>query len=116
MIELAGRTFEIPHPFVWEYADVRGEKIESWRPGVRHEQDPEDPYNGEGIRLADGVGKQFITVVSVHKPGRYPERVFYTREWQDPDGKKFGKHGLRMTTTAALRRRVSGYHYAYEIA
>ena len=39
-----------------------------------------------------------LTVVDIHKPGRFPTRVFYTRQWKDPTAKFSAKPGC------ALRR------------
>lgn len=117
----AGQTFEFPYPFIrdditeYDYdaeADIVTEtKIPSWRPGVRFESDGQ----GDMDTLADGVGRQIVTVVSVHKPGRYPERVFYLRRWVSPDGKGFGKSRLMVKTSVAFRALISGYRYAYEV-
>ncbi|HDZ73736.1 MAG TPA: hypothetical protein ENH55_13405 [Aurantimonas coralicida] len=119
----AGQVLEVVHPFTWDKATVYDEKadatkeIKTWRPGLRFElEDQASPDGGRGIAVAEAEGLQIFTIVSLHKPGRYPERVFYTREWQDPDGKRFGKLHLRVTTTVALRRRINGYAYEYEVA
>ena len=59
------------------------------------------------------MGSMVLTVVDVFKPGRYPARVFYTRQWIDPDGKVFGKSALRMTTVSAFLRRTRGYMHDF---
>jgi len=111
----AGAVFEVPYPFVRVSVRVRdgeggSEKIDSWTPGVTPFDD------GDEYRLrADGMGQMILRVVSVHKPGKYPERVFFTREWVTPEGKRFGKTGLKMLTKAMFVSRTYGYRYVFEI-
>ena len=83
--------------------------VKSWRPGVEWEQD--DEYAAHGV--AEALGEMLLTVVDIHKPGRFPTRVFYTRQWKDPNGKVFGKAGLRITTLDAFRRRLRGYMHEF---
>ena len=85
----------------------------SWAPGVRFE--PMPPYGENAEAVADGEGAMLLTVVSLHKPGRYPTRVFYTRQWRDPDGKVFGDTKLRVTVVSAFRRRLTGYLHEYRV-
>lgn len=119
----AGIFFEVPHPFCWEEASRPGDDPEgpatiyfmSWRPGTR-DGPPEPPDGGGMIPVADGMGLQILTVVSVHKPGRYPARVFYTRKWRDPAGHEFGKPALRMKTVSAFTRLRRGWRHEYELS
>lgn len=122
---MSGRTFTpgdeiaVKHPFLWELATVEmGEDgpvdAMSWRPGVRFELLP--PYGEDSEAIADGEGLMILTVISVHKPGRYPTRVFYTRRWRDPRGKEFGKGALRVKTLNAFRRIASGYQHEFRVA
>ena len=109
-------VFEVDYPFVleeWTEYTIGGPQIlPSWRPGIRNEM-----YGPEGSSelIADGMGKQVLTVVSTHKPGRYPERVFYTRKWLDPSGKSFGVTKLRITTKTNFLRLLRGYRYEFEL-
>ena len=82
--------------------------LEGWKPGVEFEA-----CAGEHYAVAYGLGEMILTIVSIHKPGRFPERVFYTRQWRDPDGKVFGSKKLRMTTTPTFIRRASGYKHEF---
>lgn len=105
------KTYSIRYPFVKDsYFDFSCEedtlKI-GWRPGVNCRKD--DDYHGEFY--AEGEGLMLLTVVSIHKPGKYPERVFYTKSWVSPDGVKFGKPGLKITTFAAFKNQIKGYRY-----
>lgn len=110
MIEI-GKTFTVEnYPFVLDEVtamDVDGvASFTSWRPGSRYVVvGPE----GEADAVYDGLGRQHLTVVSTHKPGRYPERIFYTRQWEDPDGKIFGKLSLRIAAKSKFMRLCRGY-------
>jgi len=115
----AGETYEAVYPFVitrWtiysdgENGETTGEDIQSWRPGCHVYDNPDG-----GVSVAEGIGSCLFTVISVHRPGNYPERVFYTRKWKGPDGKVFGKNDLKITTTGNFRRMLKGYRYDYDI-
>jgi hypothetical protein len=102
------QTFQpFPEPVLpgdWAGLYVTPPEVPTWVPGWRYEDcGPEDVEE-----VWDGEGEQLRTIVSIHKPGRYPTRVFYTRQWRDPDGKVFGKPPLRMTTMQAFRTWLSG--------
>lgn len=105
----------IPYPFVRCKVEVfDGEAprmIESWRPGI---EDWMPNAYCEG-KYADGMGSMTLTEVSRHKPGKYPERVFYTRKFTTPDGVLFGKGGLRMTTATRFARLCKGYAHPFVI-
>ena len=113
----AGDIRRVPYPFYrgtfdeWDEDGVR--PIATWVPGTRLE--PMAPDGGDSDCIADGMGFMRLLVVSVHKPGRYPTRVFYVRKWEDPDGRQFGKGALRMTTLGAFRQLLSGYRHPYEL-
>lgn len=80
----------------------------TWVPGWNYEQrGPEDTE-----MVWDGLGEEIRTIISTHKPGaKWPERVFYVRQWRDPDGKVFGRSNLRITTMQAFRRWASGQRW-----
>lgn len=114
-----GKTYSVRYPFVLEDVELPPDEPEawdkppvmtkSWRPGVEFEQEDE----GQAYGVAEAVGEMLLTVIDVHKPGRFPTRVFYTRQWKDPNGRVFGKGGLRITTLDAFRRRMRGYMHEY---
>jgi hypothetical protein len=114
------QTFEFRYPFVRETyrafdsdEDGSGEiEVPTWKPGVRFENVPPE---GDTRTHADALGLCRLTVVATFKPGRYPERVFFTRTWVTPDGKAFGKPKLRMTTVGAFRTACRGYRYWSEL-
>ena len=106
-----GDVFEVAHPFVREkYGSLDDEgwsEAECWRPGIRWvDNGPEDQTSE-----CDGSGTQILTVVSIHKPGTYPERVFYTRRWRSPGGKEFGKRKLWVKAKSAFSAMLGGYRY-----
>lgn len=110
---MPGMVFEFEYPFVrdvvtlWDCAD--GRTILTWRPGVRMVLVPPD----DAEQVFDAIGRQIATVVSVHKPGRFPMRVFFTRTWLSPDGESFGRGArLRATTMQAFRKLTAGFRHA----
>lgn len=88
-------------------------EVDSWRPGVEFE--PCGPHGEESEAIADGIGKMVLTEVSRHKPGKYPERVFYLRRYITPDGVEFGKPALRIAVASKFRRLCSGYAHEFEM-
>lgn len=106
-----GAVFTNPYPFVRDIgisieADGTVDFV-TWKPGLRA-VGPTSQYD-DGEELADAMGKQILTVVSIHRPGRFPPRVFFTRQWETPDGKRFGKDRCRVTTQQAFRRMAAGF-------
>lgn len=116
----AGAVYERPYPFVRDvrevfYVDSEGgnatDEVPTWKPGVRFEYVQPDGTES----FADALGRVVLTVVSVHKPGRFPTRVFFTRTWIDPEGKAFGKTKCRMTTVPAFKRLAHGYMHQFRL-
>lgn len=115
-----GEVFEAQYPFVrdtWierdEDEEGRGStEVPTWKPGTRYEQVPPE---GRTVTLADGLGRVVLTVVSLHKPGPFPTRVFFTRSWVTPDGKAFGKRKCRVTTVQTFRTLALGYRHDYKL-
>lgn len=110
-----GAVLCVRHPFVrdvYRAPDPDVGDAPCWRPGTRGEAVAPD----DSREVADADGAQIITVVDVHKPGKYPARVFYVRRWRDPDGKEFGSGALRIKTLQAFRRLARGYRFEYEVA
>lgn len=116
-----GQVFNVQYPFVrttWERLDGDDEsgftttEMPGWKPGVRYTQvGPE----GDTRTHMDAFGVMMLTVVSVHKPGKYPTRVFYTRTWINPEGVAFGKGKLRVTSQSAFTGYTRGYRHWGEI-
>lgn len=110
-----GQSFEGAYPFIRDtyttYDNDEYAEIATWRPGCRSEC----VYPDDAEAVSDGVGAILLTIVSIHKPGRYPERVFFTRRWRDPDGREFGKGKLHIVTTEKFRRLSRGYQHEYRV-
>lgn len=120
-----GEVFRVPYPFVrGTFTDytidedgVGAQELPTWSPGVRVEN--WHSPTGEDVpvhtAVADAMGAQTLTVVGVYRPGRFPTRVFYERQWVDPDGKVFGKRNCRVTTVPAFRRLAAGFRVEFEL-
>jgi len=105
-----GAVFTTPYPFVRDtYHSVNG-PIPTWRPGVRVEL-----LSHGWEEVADAVGEMHLRVISTHKPGHYPERVFYTRRWRDPERHMFGASSLKVATTYKFRSLMAGYSSQYRL-
>lgn len=111
-----GSVSEVDYPFTRDDYSGHDEDgpftAKTWRPGVRFEMCAPDDTEA----VADGMGKMVLEIVSTHKPGRWPERVFYTRRWLDPTGKEFGNRRLRIATSQQFRRLANGYRHEYRVA
>ncbi|MET3371971.1 hypothetical protein ABIC89_001012 [Variovorax boronicumulans] len=112
----AGAVFKVPYPFMrieydlteWNGEDALASSIvKSWKPGCEYV--PRGPYGEDSEGVCDGEGWMVLTVVEVFKPGKYPARVFFTRQWVDPEGRTFGKNNLRIMTLPAFKRRAAGW-------
>lgn len=110
-----GDVFTIVYPFVMDSVWIdpeTGAPEDSWRPGTTEQYI--DPFGGTDT-FAHGEGTCTYTVVSTHKPGTYPLRVFYTREYTDPDGHTFGSGKLQVHSLTHFRRLIKGYRQEYQI-
>lgn len=104
-----GETYRVACPFIrtaFEDYDEGGVfKSLSWEPGIKWEVLGED-----ASARSHGVGSVEYTVISRHKPPHpYPARIFFTRKWVAPDGKKFGTSRLRIMTEAQFKTRIRSY-------
>jgi hypothetical protein len=116
-----GAVFNVSFPFVrdtWMAHDfdedgAGSREVQTWKPGTRFEARGREGEYTECF--ADGMGVMVLTVVSVHKPGKYRPRVFYVRRWIDPDGKEFGVRKLRMSGIAAFKTICNGYRFPFEM-
>lgn len=127
-LPIVGAVVEVPYPFVRDTfitheADSEGAfsaEIPTWRPGTRTDTRHSPIWTGEDVpdvySVADGMGAQLLWVISVHRPGTFQTRVFYTRKWRDPDGHQFGKGGLRVLSITGFRSLARGYRHNFEIA
>lgn len=88
-----------------------GFEDEGWTPGC----DKDKAENGQEWDFsADGLGAMVLEVVKiVALPGSFQTRIFYVRQWRDPDGKVFGKRRLRVTTKSAFSKIAKGYRHDF---
>ena len=111
-----GKTYSVEYPFCRDkihlFDEEGGAEVDTWRPGTRQMHENNGEF-AERWTEADAMGEMLLSVVSVHRPGVYPERVFFTREWKDPDGKVFGKNNLRVKSKAAFKRMLKGYRHDF---
>ena len=111
-------VFEIDYPFsrvmYTPPPDEDGQftDILSWRPGIWWNQVASD----DSAVLADGMGKMILSIVSIHKPGKWPTRVFYVREWKTPEGKMFGKQRCMVKAQSAFKGLLNGYRHQFEMS
>ena len=110
----AGEQFTIEYPFYWasEADPETGADEGGWIPGTEGRLVPPDTAE----EYADGIGYCVYTVVSTHRPGKYPTRVFYTREWLDPDGNEFGHKTLRVHSLGYFKRLIRGYRLPFQMS
>lgn len=114
-----GEVFRFPYPFSRDtYTSVDADfdgvttaEVPTWKVGPKNEY----VYPDDTESVADAMGECVITVVSVHQPGRYPTRVFYTRTWVTPEGKAFGKTKLRVIAASAFRGWAHGYRHEFTL-
>lgn len=116
----AGKEYRATFPFVRTTYEAMPDDLvgcglpverPTWRPGCEHETS----NTGDTWSFAHADGEVAYSVVATFKPDKYPTRVFYLRSWIDPDGKRFGKNNLRITTTQNFRHLLKGYRHDYEI-
>lgn len=111
----AGERFDVQYPFTrttfdeWDGDGLRA--VATWKVGPVFE----DVGEGDVTAFADALGTMVLTVISTHKPGRFPARVFFTRTWVSPEGKAFGKNRLHITTPAAFSRYTQNYQHEYAL-
>lgn len=111
-LALTGQEFRVTYPFkrlthtTWD-----GSSTEEWVPGFWVQNDGD-----HSVLVANGEGLMLLRVVSVHiMPTPFIPRVFYRRNWIDPDGREFGRNGLQVKGLAAFKALSSRYRYHYEV-
>ena len=92
----------------------------SWRPGVDLQEIMRYGFGGhpepDDYFVANGMGKMLLTEIDRHQlPGRYATRVFYTRQFQDPDGRVYGKKQLRIITAGGFTTLCDGWRHEFEL-
>lgn len=101
-----GEIYTRPTPFIIDDREIvdfdeegmTTRTIKSWRPGVRNEfVSPDDTE-----MVWDGMGKEIRRIVGLSEIEGGGFRILYRRTWERPDGGKFGKKTVRMTTPSAF--------------
>lgn len=106
------KTYKVKYPFMLSDKDTVSSWGTKWTPGSRQNF---NEYDEDLINDADATGYVIYEVKGVYKPGSYPERTFYTRKYQDPDGNIFGKNNLRIISSSYFKCMLKGYRYKYEV-
>jgi hypothetical protein len=119
MIE-ENKTYIVEYPFCRDkyhvFDEEGGGEIDTWRPGTRQMNESTSQYDHEHWAEADAMGEMILSVISVHRPGNYPLRVFFTRQWKDPDGKMFGRSKkLHIKAVSAFKSMLRGYRHKYTL-
>lgn len=111
---MIGIDIRVPYPFVrssYIGLDADGTyEVPCWRPGTTVLHRREDVE-----MVAHGMGFMILTAVSLHKPGKWRERVFFTRKWEDPNGRVFGKNHILIKPTANFRELCKGYRHPFRV-
>lgn len=109
-----GDKFAVLYPFLrctfTDYDTDGPSECPSWKPGT----ETVGIYPDDSASVCDDHGWLLSEIVGIYKPGRFPSRVFWTRTWERPDGKRFGSK-LQVTTEEKFRRLNTRYQHAYEI-
>ena len=103
----AGKTYEAEFPFL--RVVTRFPKFESvrWKPG--YDRIPEPPDGGNSTTVATTMGKVSMDVVKICElPGRYIDRVFFTRRWLLTDSYSIGGKRLEVATISKFKRMTEG--------
>jgi hypothetical protein len=110
-----GQIFDIDYPFVLTlYLDRDPDGCDerlSWKPGTTQERCAPDDFES----VAHGTGKMRLTIVGTFKPSGFPERVFFTRKWIDPDGRQFGKNRLHIKARSQFTNLTKGYRHEFRL-
>lgn len=111
-----GAVFEREHPFtlVIENQGDPTFEHERWRPGAWEtwaDDGSDDPVTAK----AHGLGRVKFTVVSTHRPPGYPERVFFKREFTNPDGEKYAPGRLMNSVRRKFLRDVAAFPFRFEV-
>lgn len=115
------KIHEVHYPFVideYDAIDDEGHSSRglSWRPGTKYISGYCEVFGETARNVAEGMGHMLITPIKrVEFPGNYHTRIFYIRQWRDPDGKVFGKTKLRVTTQQGFKRLLGGFRYSYAL-
>lgn len=113
---IPGAVFEREHPFTW--VEERGrlstgpdDVYERWRPGAWETKIISD----DAAMACHGEGTVKFTVISVHRPPGYQERVFYTRHFTDPEGGSYATNKLHHKVMRGFQKEAEAFPFRYEV-
>lgn len=107
-----GDVFERDHPFTWvEEGSYGDDRYERWRPGAWNVETVVD----EALSSCTALGRVKFTVISVHRPPGYQERVFFKREFITPDGTRYTPGRLMNCITRKFRKDIAAFPFAFEV-
>ncbi len=106
------------HPFTrcivtgWDELEGKTYKEKRWRPGAWATEylQPDD-----ACQAAHSEGECIFRVKGEYKPGRYPNRIFFTQQFIDPDGNTMKESYLRIKTQSAFLNQVKKFPFEYSI-
>lgn len=110
----AGEVFERVHPFTWvtERRGATEDVVERWRPGA---WDTKPIAPDDAIAACNGLGTVKFSVVSVHTPPGYPTRVFFKREFTQPDGEKYAASKLINCIARKFAKDITTFPFPFEV-
>lgn len=111
----------ITHEIVCPFHEFSNGPDCGWLPGCHKEHNEEyaGHVNGDatwqdGVAyIADALGHMIINEIQTVSIEGYEDRVFYTRQWRDPEGKVFGKKDLRVKGRRAFTRLLKGWRHPF---
>lgn len=119
---MMNKDYKIEYPFFRSYRELYSSEndsyniCETWEAGVK------TVVTGTNYQdyiytdlMANDVGEMIITELGRFKPEGYPERVFFKREFINPDGVKFGNTKCRIATTGRFNKLIKGYAHKYSL-
>lgn len=109
----AGDVFERDHPFTWttERGSAPDDVHERWRPGAWNI----DSVGEDVLPSCTALGRVKFTVISMHRPPGYQERVFFTREFITPDGEKYAPARLMNCIARKFRKDVAAFPFRFDV-
>jgi hypothetical protein len=110
---IAGDVIEREHPFTRMIGAFEDLEFSRWRPGVWGNE-----FNGidDFYPFAHAAGRVEYVVRAVCPVPGFPMRVFYTRQFTDPDGKILKRSGLICHSIGPFRMKVSRFSGRFDFA
>lgn len=107
-----GLAFERDHPFTLVVEGVGEWEVERWRPGAWN---TDTRGVDEALAACTAEGRVKFTVISLHRPPGYPERVFFKREFTCPDGTRYAPGKLHNCIRRKFIKDVAAFPFEYVV-